>query len=299
VIERLGQVADARAWCTAARARGPLGFLPTMGALHEGHLELVRRATEENDAVAVSVFVNPLQFDDPADLERYPRDFEGDAALLAEAGCHMVFRGTLQEFFPGELDDDGRLPAERLRDPGPTALGLEGEFRPGHFAGVATIVDALFDVVRPERAYFGAKDFQQCLVVTDLAAERGGPEIVVCPTVREPSGLALSSRNRLLDAEGLRQALALSRACRAARESWRAGERGAGVLSQVMTSVLSGVLSGPGLEIEYAEVRDPGAWSAERPGEPLERGVALVAATVQGVRLIDNLALSGGHDVAD
>lgn len=264
-----------------------------MGALHEGHLELVHRATEENDAVAVSVFVNPMQFDDPADLDRYPRDFEGDAALLAEAGCHMVFRGTLEEFFPGQLDESGRLPQARLRDPGPTALGLEGEFRHGHFAGVATIVDALFDVVRPERAYFGAKDFQQCLVVKDLAAERGGPQIVMCPTVREPSGLALSSRNRLLDADGLIQALALSSACHAARESWRAGERDAARLSELMTSVLTG----PGLEIEYAEVRDPEAWSAERPDEPLERGVALVAATVRAVRLIDNLPLSSGQDV--
>ncbi len=295
MIECLASVADARAWCTTARARGSLGFVATMGALHEGHLELVRRATRENAAVAVSVFVNPLQFDDSADLQRYPRDFDGDAELLAEAGCHMVFRGTLEEFFPGELDASNQLPQSRLRDPGPTARGLEGEFRPGHFAGVATIVDALFGVVRPERAYFGAKDFQQCLVVTDLARERGGPEIVVCPTVREPSGLALSSRNRLLDAEGRERGLALFQACHAARQSWRAGEREAAALSEVMTSVLAG----PGLEIEYAEVRDPEAWSEQRPSQPLERGVALVAATLQSVRLIDNLPLSGPSDVAD
>ena len=295
MIERLASVADARAWCTTARARGSLGFVPTMGALHEGHLELVRRATRENGAVAVSIFVNPLQFDDPTDLTRYPRDFEGDAELLAEAGCHMVFRGTLEEFFPGELDDSGRLPASRLRDPGPPARGLEGEFRPGHFAGVATIVDALFEVVRPERAYFGAKDFQQCLVVRNLARERGGPKIVMCPTVREPSGLALSSRNRLLDAQSRERGLALYRACHAARTSWRAGERAAVALSEVMTSVLAG----PGLLIEYAEVRDPEAWSEQRPSEPLQRGVALVAATLQAVRLIDNILLSGPGDVAD
>ncbi|MEE8469118.1 MAG: pantoate--beta-alanine ligase [Planctomycetota bacterium] len=295
MIERLGKVADARSWCTAARARGSLGFVATMGALHQGHLELVRRATRENRAVAVSVFVNPLQFEDPADLQRYPRDFEGDAAILAEAGCQMVFSGTLEEFFPGALDGSDRLPDSLLRDPGPTAKGLEGEFRPGHFAGVATIVDALFDVVRPARAYFGAKDFQQCLVVTDLAAKRGGPRIVVCPTVREPSGLALSSRNRLLDDEGRERGPALFRACRAAREHWRAGERDAAALSEVMRSVLAG----PGLAIEYAEVRDPEAWSAERPSEPLQRGVALVAATLQAVRLIDNLSLSGPGHVAE
>lgn len=299
MIERLANVADARTWCTAARARGPLGFVATMGALHAGHLELVRRAARENSAVAVSVFVNPLQFDDPADLQRYPRDFEGDATLLDEAGCHMVFRGALEEFFPGELNGAGQLPQSRLRDPGPAAHGLEGEFRPGHFAGVATIVDALFDVVRPARAYFGAKDFQQCLVVTDLAAKRGGPQIVVCPTVREPSGLALSSRNRLLDAEGRERGLALFRACHAAREHWRAGERDATALSEVMLSKLAGPGPGPGLEIEYAEVRDPEAWSARRPSEPLQRGVALVAARLQAVRLIDNLTLSGPSDAAD
>ncbi|TDJ67977.1 MAG: 2-amino-4-hydroxy-6-hydroxymethyldihydropteridine diphosphokinase, partial [Planctomycetota bacterium] len=160
-IERLETPAEAREWCAAQRsAQRSIGFVPTMGALHEGHLTLVRRAVLENDVACVSVFVNPLQFDDARDLERYPRDFERDAAKLAGVDCAMVFTGTLAQFFPGELDARGALPPERVLDPGPRAEGLEGEHRPGHFAGVATIVDRLFDVVAPDRAYFGRKDFQ-------------------------------------------------------------------------------------------------------------------------------------------
>jgi len=277
--------AAARAWCAAQRAAGKtLGFVPTMGALHEGHLELVRRAARENDFAVVSVFVNPLQFNDPRDLERYPRDFEGDARLLAGARCAMVFTGTLAGFFP-ELPA-GQAPTSV--DPGPAAEGLEGTFRPGHFAGVATIVDRLFDVVQPHRAYFGQKDLQQTLVVRDLAARRGGVEVVVCPTVREPSGLARSSRNTLLSPEAREDALLLSRALFAARERWRAGERDPAELERV----LRGALTSPAVRVEYAAVRDPERWTAATPPGPLQRAVALVAAVVGGVRLIDNVVLS-------
>lgn len=261
-----------------------------MGALHDGHLALARRAAAENDRACASVFVNPLQFDDPADFERYPRDLAADAAQLAGAGCRMVFTGTLAGFFPGELDERGALPPERLVDPGPAAAGLEGEFRPGHFAGVATIVDRLFDVVAPDRAYFGAKDFQQCLVVEDLAARRGGPSIVRCPTVREPSGLAMSSRNLLLDERGRVRALFLSRALSAAGDAWRAGERAAGPLEAAMRAVLAR----SDLAVEYAAVRDPGRWSPRSPEGRLERAVALVAARAGTVRLIDNAELGEG-----
>jgi len=286
---RLASPDEAQRWCAAARARGARpGFVPTMGALHEGHLELVRRALEECSVAVVSVFVNPLQFDDPSDLARYPRDFDGDARLLAEVGASMVFTGTLEQFFPGELDEAGRLPAARLVDPGPAALGLEGEHRPGHFAGVATIVDRLFDVVRPERAYFGRKDYQQCLVVRDLAERRGAPLVVPCPTVREPSGLALSSRNRRLSPEWRAEALAIPRALADARAAWVAGERDAARL----TSVLAEGLERSRLAVEYAELRDPREWSARAPGGRLERAVALVAARAGEVRLIDNRELS-------
>lgn len=282
-LVRLESVEEGRAWCAASAAEGgTLGFVPTMGALHEGHLDLVRRASRENDRVCVSIFVNPLQFNDPADLERYPRDFAGDARMLAAAGCSMVFTGTLEQFFPEGAD------AAR-RDPGPAALGLEGEFRPGHFEGVATIVDRLFDVVGPTRAYFGAKDFQQCLVVEELARSRGGaPEIVRCPIVRSSGGLALSSRNALLEGEAREDALVLSRALAVTRSAWDQGLRDADALA----GTLRVALEHPGVEIEYAEVRDPGAWTADAPSGLMERAVALVAAQVGGVRLIDNMELS-------
>jgi len=282
-LVRLESVEEGRAWCAASAAEGgTLGFVPTMGALHEGHLDLVRRASRENDRVCVSIFVNPLQFNAPADLERYPRDFAGDARMLAAAGCSMVFTGTLEQFFPEGAD------AAR-RDPGPAAIGMEGEFRPGHFEGVATIVDRLFDVVGPTRAYFGAKDFQQCLVVEELARSRGGaPEIVRCPTVRSSGGLALSSRNALLEGEAREDALVLSRALAVTRSAWDQGLRDADALA----GTLRVALEHPGVEIEYAEVRDPGAWTADAPSGLMERAVALVAAQVGGVRLIDNMELS-------
>jgi pantoate--beta-alanine ligase len=289
LIERLGCPDEASAWCARERDAGrSLGFVPTMGALHDGHLELVERALDENERALVSVFVNPLQFDDPRDLERYPRDLEADATRLESLGCHMVFSGELEGFFPGQLNADGVLPPERLLDPGPAALGLEGEFRPGHFAGVVTIVDRLFDVTVPTRAYFGAKDFQQCLVVRDLARRRGGPRVVVCDTVREPSGLALSSRNALLDEAGRAAGSFIPRALEQALEAWDGGERRADVLVATMEKVLG---SSP-LEVEYAEVRDPENWTAERPTQPLERAVALIAAKAGAVRLIDNRVLS-------
>lgn len=288
MILKLEDPRAARAWCAALRERrATLGFVPTMGALHEGHLALVERARAENDATCASVFVNPLQFNERADYERYPRDFEGDVRLLEKAGCAMVFTGTLASFFPDEIAADGTLDPRALRDPGPRAIGLEGDLRPGHFAGVATIVARLFDITAPTRAYFGAKDYQQTLVVEDLARGRGGPEIRVCPTVREASGLALSSRNQRLSAEERRTALALVRALEAAREDWRAGRREAAKLRAGMEAVLA---RAP-LTVEYATVRDPERWTRDEPARPLSRAVALIAARVGPVRLIDNMRL--------
>lgn len=289
MIEQFDTPQEASAWCAAEREAGrSIGFVPTMGALHEGHLTLARAALAECDRCVVSIFVNPLQFNDPGDLERYPRDLEGDARLLGEAGIQVVFTGTLAGFFPEELVG-GALPGGRLLDPGSSALGLEGAIRPGHFEGVVTIVDRLFDVVRPDRAYFGAKDFQQCQVVRDLASRRGEPQVVICPTAREGDGLARSSRNRLLDGAGREAAPAIHRALQAARRAWQeGGERDPIALSACLTDVLGE----SSLKVEYAEVRDPQAWTELSPPGPLERAVALVAASAGSVRLIDNLQLS-------
>jgi len=294
-LERFATPGAAAAWCRAQRDAGrTLGFVPTMGALHEGHLALVSRSLAENERTCVSVFVNPLQFDEASDFERYPRDFEGDARLLAGIGCDAVFTGELAEFFPEALGAAGARgdrdeAAARIDevDPGPASIGLEGAHRPGHFAGVATIVDRLFELVRPRRAYFGEKDFQQTLVVAHVARRFEDLEVVVCPTERAPDGLALSSRNERLAPAERERALALSRALFAARDAWRAGERDA----QALARTLAQTLDGPGLEPEYAAVRDPDAWSAEDPRGPLARARGLVAARVGSVRLIDTLEL--------
>lgn len=289
-LVRLPDPERARRWCAEQRADGrSVGFVPTMGALHEGHLALVRRAVAENDVVCVSIFVNPLQFNDPKDLARYPRDFDADAAQLERVGCEMVFSGTLQQFFPKVKQADQIV----TRDPGPCAEGLEGASRPGHFGGVATICERLFRVVGPGRAYFGEKDFQQSLVVKQLARELGFPEIVVCPTVREPSGLAYSSRNVLLTDAERQQATCLSKALFALRRAWHNGKRDAIELRTVMLHELEH----GGVQVEYAELRDPHAWTVESPTGPMLRAQALVAARVGKVRLIDNLRLDRDDDV--
>ncbi|MFQ5937798.1 MAG: pantoate--beta-alanine ligase [Acidiferrobacterales bacterium] len=284
VMLRLPDPDSAHRWCADERAGGrTLGFVPTMGALHPGHLALVQRAVAENDRCCVSIFVNPLQFNDPEDLRSYPRDYENDARQLEDAGCHMIFTGTPQQFFP-EVET---LDQVVQRDPGPGARGVEGAGRPGHFVGVATVCERLFKVVGRARAYFGEKDFQQTLVVKDLARSLGYPEIVVCPTVRDTSGLAWSSRNFLLTDTDRQQAAFLARALFTAAAAWRAGERDA----QTLRAVMLRELERGNVQVEYAEVRDPEAWSPEPPTGKMVRAQALVAAHVGKVRLIDNLRL--------
>ena len=287
-LVRLENPAAARDWCVQRREEGrSIGFVATMGALHRGHMTLVRQAAQENDLVVVSVFVNPLQFNDASDLERYPRDIEGDCAGVEEAGGAMLFSGTLEGFFPGQIQADGELQPAAMVDPGSAALGLEGEFRPGHFMGVATIVNSLFEVIQPTRAYFGLKDFQQCLVARDLAKARGNPEVVLCRTIREEDGLACSSRNLLLTLEWREEAPVIQRALGATRVLWQKGERDAGVLRDFLTEGLAA----SALSMEYAAIRDPLAWTASDPTGPLDQAVGLVAAKAGKVRLIDSLLL--------
>jgi pantoate--beta-alanine ligase len=291
-MELFHDPAAAQAWCEDARSRGhDLGFVPTMGALHEGHLSLIRRSAQENARTVVSVFVNPLQFDEAADFESYPQDLDKDASLAGDAGADLVFSGRLDQFFEGELNAAGELPTEHLRNPGPAALGLEGEHRQGHFAGVATIVARLFRFAAPSRAYFGAKDYQQSLVVRSCCDDKGRPDVIVCPTLRESSGLAMSSRNKRLNGAEREHALHLVVALRAAHAAWEAGARDAAELEGVLAASLAPAVDTGEIELEYAAIRDPEQWSATRPDGCLTSAVALLAARVGTVRLIDNARL--------
>lgn len=263
-----------------ARARlGSVGFVPTMGFLHEGHLSLVRRAREENEAVVVSLFVNPIQFGSPDDLANYPRALERDIALLKEEGVACVFTPEAAMFYPEDF-------ATQV-DVGGVALELEGPSRPGHFAGVATVLVKFFNIVQPQRAYFGQKDAQQCAVVQRFVRDLNIPvEIVTMPTWREADGLAGSSRNsRLTEAERHRAPVLHQALCRA-RDLAQAGERRRVVLEEAMREVLAQA----GLtEIDYVTVVDPGTFQA-RDVVP-DDALALLAVRLGAVRLIDNLPL--------
>ena len=258
----------------------PLGLVPTMGALHEGHLALVRRARGENAAVAVSIFVNPTQFGPREDLDTYPRDMERDLALLEAEGVDLVYAPTLEEVYPPGFDT--------WVEPGALGNMLEGAVRPGHFRGVATVVAKLFGVVRPDRAYFGQKDGQQLAVIRQLVRDLNlGVEIVAVPTVRAADGLALSSRNAYLTPEERQAAPVIYRALRRAEELWQAGETDGETLREAVRAVLEGEpLLG---NIDYVSVADATTLvELERVDRP-----AMVAMAVRlgKTRLIDNVVL--------
>ncbi|RMH04643.1 MAG: pantoate--beta-alanine ligase [Planctomycetota bacterium] len=278
MIRRLHHLDELRAWRESLPAAAVIGFVPTMGALHQGHGSLVQRAVAECDTTVASVFVNRLQFDEAEDFACYPRDEEADCRLLAEWGAAAVWLPGHADLYPEEEPE--------LIQPGPGGRLFEGEYRPGHFAGVLTVVARLFAAVRPHRAYFGEKDAQQLFLVRELAAGLVPPvEIVACPTVREPDGLALSSRNRRLGPAERRRATVLHRALTAARRAFVAGERRPERLEAAMREVYRA----EGIEPEYAAVVDDATFlPPTRPGGSWR---AVTAARLGGVRLIDNLLL--------
>jgi len=242
-----------------------------MGALHAGHLSLVDAARRENDVVVASAFVNPIQFGPGEDFERYPRDPDHDAALFARAEVDAVYRPSTQAMYPSGAST--RVHVGGVSEP------LEGEARPGHFEGVATVVTKLFAAVEPDRAYFGQKDAQQAAVVKRLVSDLDLPvEIRIVPTVREPDGLALSSRNVYLTPDERRGAVALSSGLRAAAEAYAAGERRHNVLRAALLSRLD---AEPLAQVEYAEIVDPETFLA--PGR-----LAVLAVRFGKTRLIDN-----------
>ena len=279
-------VRDVRAVLEPERRAGrTIGLVPTMGAFHEGHLSLIRRAREECDVVVVSLFVNPAQFGESEDLDAYPRDEERDAALAAEAGVDHLFAPPTEEVYPagfGTTVEVAGLTEVLCGDPARRG--------PEHFRGVTTVVTKLFNIVQPDVAYFGQKDAQQAAVIRKLVRDLDLPvRIAVCPTVREADGLALSSRNAYLDEEERERALALSRALRAAEESVAGGE----LDSAAVLAAARAELAAAGVDPEYLELRSAADLS------PVERvngdTLLAVAARVGRARLIDNTVLNGGN----
>jgi len=258
----------------------PIGFVPTMGALHAGHAALIRAARAECATVAVSIYVNPTQFAAAADLAAYPRTLDADAALAEVSGADLLFHPSDAEIYP---PDEVVQPV----DPGPLALRLEGAARPGHFAGVATVVSRLFDLVQPDRAYFGEKDAQQLRVVEWITARRtSAPQISIrrVPTVRDADGLALSSRNARLSPAGRTAAAAIPRALDAARDALA---HGASTVAQVRAAALHLLSQHPELTLEYLDLADPITLEALPESATVNETLMTIAVVVDGVRLLD------------
>ncbi len=283
-METFATPAAMQAWADAERARGRrIALVPTMGALHAGHLALVAEARRRADRVVVSIFVNPIQFDRREDFERYPRTLDADLAACAAAGADVVYAPSAATMYPEGFRTTVEVAG--LTEP------LCGRTRPGHFRGVSTVVTKLFHAVRPHCAVFGEKDWQQLAVIRRLAADLDfGVEIVGVPTVREPDGVALSSRNRRLGAADREAARCLPRALDAAAAAVAAGEWRA---TAIVARAVAAIAAEPRAQLEYAELRDPESLEevAEMAGAP---ALLALAGWVGGVRLIDNRLLVPG-----
>jgi pantoate--beta-alanine ligase len=279
-VREVASSAELRAATDAARTAGAgVGFVPTMGALHAGHRALLARARAENRFVVASVFVNPLQFGPAEDLASYPRDREADLAVLAAEGVDLAFLPAEGEVWPA--------PPEVRLQVGALADRLEGLVRPGHLDGVATVVAKLLHLVGPSRAYFGQKDAQQLAVVRRMVDDLAFPnQIVACPTVREPDGLAVSSRNAYLSAAERRRATVLHRALQAGRAAFLAGQRDPAAVEAAARDLLE---DAGGVEPDYVALVDPASFDQVKQAEPGQ--VLATAARVGRTRLIDNVIL--------
>jgi pantoate--beta-alanine ligase len=270
-------IAGVRSW--RRTAPGPVGLVPTMGFLHAGHMSLVEAARRENASVAVSIFVNPAQFGPSEDLAAYPRDPDRDLTMLREAGVDLVFMPPPEEVYPPGF--------ETWITPGSVAEPLEGAARPGHFRGVATVVLKLFNIVQPDRAYFGQKDAQQLRVIRRMVRDLNVPvEVVGMPIVREPDGLALSSRNVYLNPEERQAALVLSRALRCGEQLWSRGETSADAIRKAMADL---IVAEPLAKIDYVSLADPE--TLRELDRAARSALASLAVRVGRARLIDNVLL--------
>ena len=270
---------ELRSFVTEERKQGHrIAFVPTMGALHEGHLSLVRRALKENDCCIVSVFVNPTQFNNPRDLETYPRTLDADSRLLASIGTTALFAPEVETIYPE--------PDTRVFHVGAVAEVMEGKYRPGHFNGVVQVVSRLFDLVQPDCAYFGEKDFQQIAVLRAMAREIKSPvEIIACPIVREEDGLARSSRNTLLSEEGRAQAPNIYRILSESR-TWSKELSPKAVIERA-TQLLDAI---PTLRVEYFEIVDADTLQPITRWEDSPKPHGCITVYCGDVRLIDNIA---------
>ena len=274
---------DLRAHLAPSRLRGRrIALVPTMGNLHAGHYSLLKIARAHADVVVASVFVNPTQFGPNEDFARYPRTPDADAAGLAAAGCDVLFMPVVEEMYPGGTAETVRVSVPGLRDV------LEGAVRPGHFDGVATIVAKLFNLVQPDAAVFGRKDYQQLLVIRRMARDLAYPiEIVDAPTLREANGLAMSSRNQYLDADQRARAAAIYATLQRMRDAVRAGtEKLAGIEAKALAE-----LGEAGFQPDYAVIRRAGDLGIPADGDSMPL-IALIAARAGPTRLIDNLLLT-------
>lgn len=254
-----------------------IGFVPTMGALHQGHISLIRQAAESNELVVCSIFINPTQFNQASDLEKYPKTIGNDVLLLEEAGCHVLFYPEAAEMYPEGL-------YAPPRNFGKLTTIYEGAFRPGHFDGVAEVVKRLFNIVQPNRAYFGLKDYQQCMVVQALVKEEKFPvDLVFCPTMREADGLAMSSRNRRLSQDDREKALIISKTL-----FWMKNHYSRLSIPELLKKAETELSNK--LKVEYIDIVN--AETLEQVTTPEQKAVALFAGWCGDVRLIDNMLLN-------
>lgn len=277
-MEIVHTIKDLQAALAALRAQGKtVGLVPTMGALHAGHASLVKRCVAENDAAVVSVFVNPTQFNDKNDLAKYPRTLEADCSLLEQCGAAFAFAPSVEEMYPE--------PDTRQFSYTPLDTVMEGKFRPGHFNGVCQIVSKLFEAVKPDRAYFGEKDFQQLAIIREMVRQLKFPlEIVGCPIVREEDGLALSSRNARLSASERQQALKISQTLFASRDFAKTH-----TVAETQKFVEDAIEAAPGLRLEYFELVDGNTLQKIANWEDTQYAVGCITVFCGEVRLIDNI----------
>jgi pantoate--beta-alanine ligase len=274
VVETVAELKKLR-----GKLAGPVGFVPTMGYLHEGHLSLVRQARAENTSVAVSIFVNPTQFGPKEDFRQYPRDTQRDLSLLKKEGADLVFMPSVDEMYPPGFNSWVEV--------GGVTERLEGASRPGHFRGVATVVAKLFNIVQPDRAYFGQKDAQQLIVIQKMAADLNmNLEVVAVPTVREPDGLAMSSRNTYLNTEDRRQATVLYQALDLAQKLYAGGEKDAEFIRRKMIELIQ---EKPLADIDYISIAD--AKTLEELDELKPPALVSMAVRIGKTRLIDNIVM--------